>query len=76
LGGRKGIQPIKNRGWWRWALVSADGVASSQMVSVSASVNLPLHHKVQKFSSAPAHPGGPGKRAIKWLWCSGGGYGS
>jgi len=18
---------------------------------------------------APAHPGGPGKRAIKWLWC-------
>jgi len=18
---------------------------------------------------APAHPGGPGKRAVKWLWC-------
>ena len=29
-------------GWWRWALVSPDGVAS-QMVGVSASVNLPLH---------------------------------
>ena len=37
-------------GWWRWALVSLDGVALSRMVSVSASVNLPLHHKVQKFS--------------------------
>jgi len=23
---------------------------------------------------APAHPGGPGKRAVKWLWCGGGGY--
>jgi len=31
-------------GWWRWALVSPDGVAPSRMVCVSASVNLPLHH--------------------------------
>ena len=38
-------------GWWRWALVSPDGMAPSRMVSVSASVNLPLQHKVQKFSS-------------------------
>jgi len=57
LGGRKGIRPVKNmRGWWRWALVSPDGVAPSQMVGVSASIYLPLHHKVQKFSSlTPAH---------------------
>jgi len=38
-------------GWWRWALVCPDGVAPSRMVGVSASVNLPLHHKFQKFSS-------------------------
>ena len=38
-------------GWWRWARVSLDGVAPSRMVCVSASVILPLHHKVQKFSS-------------------------
>jgi len=38
-------------GWWRWALVRPDGVAPSRMGSVSASVNLPLHHKVQNFSS-------------------------
>jgi len=51
LGGRKGIQPVNNMGggWWRWALVSPGGVAPSRMVGVSASVNLPLHHKVQKF---------------------------
>jgi len=38
-------------GWWRRAQVSPDGVAHSRMVGVSASVNLPLHHKDQKFSS-------------------------
>jgi len=43
-------------GWRRWAQVSPDGVAHSQMVSVSASVNLPLHHKDQKFSSGIGSP--------------------
>jgi len=38
-------------GWWKWALISPDGVAPSWMVGVSTCVNLPLHHKVQKFSS-------------------------
>ena len=57
LGSRKGIRPVKNGGWWRWALVSPDGVAPSLMVGVSASVNLPLHHKLQKFSSGTGSPG-------------------
>jgi len=55
-------------GWWRRALVSLDVVAPSQMVSVSASVNLPLHHKVQKFSSGTGSPGWSRKRAVKQLW--------
>jgi len=54
--------------WWRWALVSPDGVAPSRMVCVSASVNLPLHHKSRSSLLAPAHPGGLGERAVKWLW--------
>jgi len=46
----KGIRPVKKmEGWCRLALVSPDGVAPSRMVGVSASVNLPLHHTVQKF---------------------------
>jgi len=61
------------RGWWRWALVSPDGVAPIRIVSVSASVNLPLHHNIKFRSSllAPAHPGGCGKRAVNGcgLWC-------
>jgi len=55
-------------GTLRWALVILDGVAPSQMVSVSASVNLPLHHKSRSSLLAPAHPGRPGKRAVKRLW--------
>ena len=48
-------------------MVSPDGVVPSWMVSVSASVNLPLHHNTIKSRSsllATAHPGGPGKRAV------------
>ena len=57
---------------WRWALVSPDGVAPSLMVGVSVSVNLPLHHKVQKFSSGTDSPGWSRKRGCKtvavWRW--------
>ena len=47
--------------------VSPDGVAPSQMVDVSASVNLPLQHKVQKFSSGTGSPGWSRKSAVKRL---------
>jgi len=42
-------------GWWRWALVGPDGVVPSRTVRMSASVNLSLHHKVQKFYSGNDH---------------------
>ena len=35
------------------------------MVSVSASVNVPLHHKVQKFSSGTGSPGWSRKKGRK-----------
>ena len=56
-------------GWWRWALVSPDGVAPSQMVGVSASVNLPLHHKVQKFCSGTGSLGWSRKKGCKTIEC-------
>jgi len=56
----------KYGGWWRWALVtSPDGVAPIRIVGVSASVNLPLHHKVQKFSSGTGSPGWSRKKGRK-----------
>ena len=66
LGSRKGIRPVKMGGWWRWALVSLDGVAPSQVYE-SASVGLPLHRKVQKFSSGTGSPGWSWKKGRKMV---------
>jgi len=60
LGCRKGIWPVKNV---EMVEVSLDGVAPSRMVGVFASVNLPLHYKVQKFSSGIGSP--------RWSWKKG-----
>ena len=47
VGRQKGHPACKKMGrWWRWSLVSVDGVTPSRMVGVSVSINLPLHHKV------------------------------
>jgi len=46
-------------------LVSPDRVVPSQMVDVSAFVNLPLHHIVQKFSSGTGSPGWSEKKGRK-----------
>jgi len=59
------MRPVKNGGWWRWALLSPDGVAPSRMVTVSASVNLPSHHKLQKFSSGTSSTGWSQKKGRK-----------
>jgi len=47
-------------------------VAPSRTVSVSASVNLPLHHKVQKFSSGTGSPGWSRKKGRKPVVVCGG----
>jgi len=54
-GRASGLQ--KYGGRWRWALVGLDGVAPSRIVCASASVNLPLHQRVQKFSSGTSWKG-------------------
>jgi len=43
------------------------------MVGVSASVNLPLHRKVQKLSSGTSSPGWSQKKGRKTVvvWCGG-----
>ena len=46
-------------------MVSPVGVAPSRIVCVSASVNLPLHHKVHKFSSGTGSPGWSRKKGRK-----------
>jgi len=41
---------------------------SLRIMGDAGGVNLPLHHKSRSSLLAPAHPGGPGKRAVKRLW--------
>jgi len=67
LVGRQEGHPARKKigGWWRWALLSLDGVAPCRMVGVSASLNLPLHHKDQRFSSGTDSPGWSQKRDCK-----------
>jgi len=67
LGSRKGIRPVKNGGWWRWALFSPDGVVPIRMVGMFAPVNLPLHHKVQKFSYGTGSPRWSRKKGRKMV---------
>ena len=72
VGRQEGHPACKNtEGWWRWALVTPDGVAPIRMVSVSASVNLPLHHKVQKFSSGTGSLWWSRKKGCEMVvvWC-------
>ena len=53
-------------------MVSPDGVAPRWMVGVSASVNLPLRRKVQKFSSGTGSPEWSRKKGHKMVvWCCG-----
>ena len=64
------VQLSKNMGgWWRLAVISPDGLAPSRMVGMSASVNLPLHHKVQKSSSGTGSPGWSRKKGRKTVVC-------
>ena len=66
VGWHEGHPACKKMGeWWRWALVRPNGVAPSRMVGVSASVSLPLHHKVQKFYSGTGSPGRSRKNSSK-----------
>ena len=51
--------------WSGWSGAQPDGQCLPLLV-------FPCTIKSRSSFLAPAHPGGPGKRAVKWLWCGGG----
>jgi len=55
-------------GWWRWELVSLDGVAPAGWPVCLPLLIFPCTVKSRSSLLAPAHPGGPGKKAVKRLW--------
>jgi len=56
-------------GWWRWALVSPGAVAPAGRSVCLPQLIFPCTIKSRSSLLALAHPGGPGKRAVKRLWC-------
>jgi len=71
LVGRQEGYPARKKeygGWWRWALVSPDSVAPSRWSVCLPVLISPCTIKSQSSLLAPAHPGGPRKRAVKRLW--------
>jgi len=71
LGGRKGIRPVKKLEWWGTGMVIClERDADLQMAHL-----MPMPLTVSCFSKiqigftflVPAHPGSPGKRAVKWV---------
>ena len=68
LGGRKGIRPVKNWGWGAGVVICLE-----QGADLHIAQRMPLSLTVSCFSKiqigftylVPAHPGSPGKRAVK-----------
>jgi len=56
-------------GWWRYALVSPDGADPAGWSVCLPLLIFPCTIKSKSSLLAPAHPGGPGKRAVERLWC-------
>jgi len=68
VGRQEGHPACKKHGrWWRWALLSPNGVAPSRMVGVSAFS--PYTIKSRSSPLALAHPGGPRKKGRKTVVC-------
>jgi len=71
-GGRKGIRPVKNNGdggGGHW-LVRMEWRPAGWSVCLPLLI-FPCTIKSRSSLLAPAHPGGPGKRAVKRLWWCG-----
>ena len=73
LGGRKGIRPVKTDWWGAGMVICLEQDADLHMAQL-----MPLPLTVSCLSKiligftflALAHPGSPGKRAVKCVWCS------
>ena len=69
LGGRKGIWPVKNTEWWGAGVViclelGAD-LHAAQLMPLPLTISCFIKIQTGFTSLVPAHPGSPGKRAIK-----------
>jgi len=68
LGGRKGIRPVKTE-WWRAGVVVCLELGAdlhvAQLMPVPLTVSCFSEIQIGFAFLVPAHPGSPGKRAVK-----------
>ena len=71
MDGRKGIWPVKmGDGGSGHCLVQMEWRPAGWSVCLPLLI-FPCTIKLRSSLLAPAHSGGPGKRAVKWLWRGG-----
>jgi len=70
LGSRKGIRPVKTE-WWSTGVVicreRGAGFHIAQMMTLPLTVSCSSKIQIGFTFLLPAHPGCPGKEAVKWL---------
>jgi len=70
LGGRKGIWPVETEWWGAGMVICLERDADLHMAQLMPlSLTVSCFKKIQTGFTflVPAHPGSPGKRAVKWL---------
>ena len=68
LGGRKGIRPVKTEWWGAGVVISLEQGADlhmAQLMPLPLTVTCSSKIQIGLTFLVPAHPGSPGKRAIK-----------
>ena len=70
--GHPACKNMEDGGGELWLLVRMEWRPSGWSVCLPLSI-FPCTTKSRSSLLAPAHPGGPGKGAVKQLWCGGGG---
>ena len=70
MGGRKGIQPVKTEWWGAGVVICLERGADlhmAQRIPLPLTVSFFIKIRIGFTFLVPAHPGSPGKRAVKWV---------
>jgi len=70
LGGRKGIRPVKTEWWGAGMVICLERGADlriAQLMLLSLTVSCFSKIQIRFTFLVLAHPGNPGKRAVKWV---------
>jgi len=70
LDGRKGIRPVKTEWWGAGVVICLErgaGLYTAQLMTLPLTISCSSKIQIGFTFMVPAHPGCPGKEAVKWL---------